>query len=119
MKEKNTYSSPEGEGFQENPHVAMLLSSQVPEKWQVDLRWREDDDPVNLDAEHHFEKGLSFVEAIKEAEKWRELLNVPVAKYENNHIEILVKPECLSSKEQKINLELIKLSPKTQRFPTH
>jgi hypothetical protein len=119
MKEKIHYQTEEGQNFQETPHVALLLSSQVPDKWQVDLRWREDDDPVNLDAEHYLEKGLSLAEAIIEAKKWGELLNIPVAKYEDNRIEILINPESQSTKDQKINLELIKLSPKTKKFPTH
>jgi hypothetical protein len=119
MKEKIYFLSVEGEEFQENPHVAMFLSSQVPEIWQVDLRWREDADPINLDAEHALENKLSFAEAIKVAKKWGEILNVPVAKYEDKHIEILIRPECPSTKSQKICLESIKISPKTKKFPTH
>ena len=91
----------------------------MPEKWQVDLRWREDDDPVNLDAQLLFAEGLSFGEAIKDAKKWGGLLNVPVAKYEDNCIQILVKPENPPSKEQEITLQSIMYSNKTQKFPAH
>jgi len=119
MHEKINYLRQEAQKFQENPHVALVLYSQVPEKWQVDLRWREDADPTNIDAEHSLTKGLSFSEALEDAKKWGKLLNVPVAKYEDDFIELLVKSEGPSTKDQKLNLQLIMLSKKTQRFPTH
>jgi len=119
MHEKINYLRQEAQKFQEKPHVALVLYSQVPEKWQVDLRWREDADPVNIDAEHSLSKGLSFSEALEDAKKWGGLFNIPVAKYEDDYIEMLVKPGDPSTKDQKLNLQLIMRSNKTQRFPTH
>ena len=119
MKEKISYSSQEGQEFQEKPHVSLMESRDFPNMWRVDLRWREDTSSITIDAQFNFVDGIDFDSALAEATKYGVILHIPVAKYENDSIQVLQKPKGRSFKEQKEGLQVLIHSEKTQRFHTH
>jgi hypothetical protein len=120
MKENIYYSSPEGQEFQAKPHVSLMKSREFPRTWQIDLRWREDGSSKRIDAEFNFVDGYApFTVALKDAFWYADLLNVPLAKYEDSLMTVLQKPIEPSIPEQNGQLEFLKNSEGARRFPTH
>jgi hypothetical protein len=119
MKENIYFSSPEGQEFQTKPHVSIMKSREFPKTWQIDLRWREDNSSERIDAEFNFVDGLTpLTEALKESFFYARILNLPVAKYEDNSMEVLRKPGS-STAHQNSQLEFLKSSEGARRFLTH
>jgi hypothetical protein len=120
MKENINYSSPEGQGFQEKPHISIMKSREFPKTWQIDLRWREDSSSKRIDAEFNFVDGYApFSAAVRAAFWYADVLNVPIAKYEDNFIRVLQKPIKPSTPVQSSWLKFLENSEAIRRFPTH
>jgi len=120
MKENIKYSSPEGQGFQAKPHVSLMKSREFPGTWQVDLRWQEDSSSEKIDGVFNFVDGYApLTAALKDAFWYADLLNIPLARYENNLMTVLQKPIEPSTADQNSQLEFLQNSEGAQRFQTH
>lgn len=119
MKENIYFSSPEGQLIQAKPHISVMPSQDFPGTWRVDLRWREDNSSQRVDAEFNFVDGYApLTAALKESFFYSRILNLPVAKYGDNSMEVLRKPGS-STAHQNSQLEFFKNSEGAKRFPTH
>jgi hypothetical protein len=119
MNKEIYYKTPEGQSFQEKPHVSFMPSGNFNGTWRVDLRWREDSSTTRVDAEFNFVDGMDFYSALEDANEYGKILNVPVASYNPVSIGILFKPEGEASKDQEKRLKFLMQGAAVKKFSTH
>jgi hypothetical protein len=118
MKENIYYSSREGQEFQKKPHISILPSQDFPETWQVDLRWREDNSDVRIDAQCNIRDGSSYKVAFVDAINMSVPLNVPVVIYKEKFMYMVRIPDHPSTLEDDELQRFIRCN-NPQRFLTH
>lgn len=110
------FQSYEAEEFQEKPHIALVEYD--PGKWNISLCWREDSELARIDAQYNFAQGLPIHRALVRAATLGKILNVPVARYEDDKISVLFQQERVTFIQKKA-LEIFTQSEKVKKFNTH
>jgi len=119
MNKEIYYKTPEGQSFQEKPHISFMPSKDFDGTWRVDLRWREDTSSSRIDAEWNFVDGMDFDSAWDEALEYGNILNVPVTHYFEKLMVFMQEPESESSEDQEKRLKFLMQGSTAKKFSAH